>query len=189
MDKDISFVQMGARNKHLVLQNEKDCFGTDGYSEESLRKLKEDFTNYSKYTYVPVWLMGYKGRFVGHCILSVTPQYSSFLSFGIRKERRQQGYGSYLLEYLMKWYEEKSSHKFYADIKEDNLPAQKMFKRANFKLIKQRKVDFDSTEKTCYVFKWNNQRTIDSFRQYNRFTDQSFEETMFGEFKTNWKNN
>lgn len=92
------------------------------------------------------FVLKYNNRIIGYIICQIIHPDASILNFAIHPEHRHQGYGSLLLKFLLNNLIEKEIVNIFLEVRKSNLTALKLYEKAGFMVISERKKYYSNKE-------------------------------------------
>lgn len=93
------------------------------------------------------------GEVVGYVGFSVIVDEAEIHTIAVHPEHQQKGFGQRLLEYVLQTLQAQGVRKVFLEVREDNIPAQKMYTKAGFTVTYIRKKYYGT--KDAYIMEKN----------------------------------
>ncbi len=110
-----------------LLEIEKEAFPTHNPARELMMYL-----TYSS----DVLVADLGGKVVGYIAISELGRDAKIISFAVKKEFRRKGIGTKLLDTAINICKEKGKEKLFLEVRVSNIPAQSLYKKKGFKVVK-----------------------------------------------------
>lgn len=139
-EANITIDEMSVEGAELLSTIHEICF--ENSPEQSW--LKQEFQNLMSIAGTISYVISINGQPIGFVLIREIPDEAEILTICILPKWCNNGYASYLLEWIIKKLQHKSFKRLFLEVRENNGAAVKLYKKYTFKVIGRRKGYYNS---------------------------------------------